>query len=66
MPPKEVTVAKLPPCDRHPDRRAKYDFATTIGPWMYGCEACFRELGRGLGTGLGQKLVVKESPSEAR
>lgn len=32
-----------------------YDFATVMGPWALGCEACFRKYGRGLGTGLGQK-----------
>jgi hypothetical protein len=60
----EVTVAKLPPCDIHiayrnrNDVEAKYDGKTTQGPWAYMCQACFDEHGVGLGTGLGQRLVV--------
>lgn len=70
-PGQEVAVAKLPPCDRHPDREAHYDFATILGPWMNGCDECFHDLsvgritGRRLGVGLGQRLVVRKSGDAA-
>lgn len=57
---KEVTVAKLPSCNIHEGRLAGYDFRTRQGMWMYGCEECYRAYGRGLGVGLGQRLVLKE------
>jgi len=53
-------VSKLPNCD-FCNNLAKYDGKTKIGPWAYMCERHFKEYGVGLGTGLGQKLVVKES-----
>jgi hypothetical protein len=54
----EVVVTRLPKCDIHPDRDARYDFASTMGQWMYGCETCYRTHGRGLGIGKGQRLVL--------
>ena len=59
MPGKQTLVPILPKCDFHPDRDAHYDFATRGGPWMNGCDACFITYGKGLGVGLGQRLVVK-------
>jgi hypothetical protein len=59
MPPKQTYVSELPACNAHPEREAHYDFATKMGPWMYGCDACFVTYGKGLGVGLGQRLVVK-------
>lgn len=67
----EAKVAKLPPCDVHiayknrRDVEAKYDGATTDGPWAYMCEDCFKWKGLGLGTGVGQRLVVEERPANA-
>lgn len=55
----EARVAKLPPCDIDPSHGpAGYDAKTTEGPWGYLCEPCFAVHGVGLGTGLGQRLVV--------
>jgi hypothetical protein len=64
-----ATVAKLPDCQvcSHPSRGAKrphkavYDAKSVQGPWAYMCEDAFREIGLGLGTGLGQRLVLIES-----
>src|SRR5215471_5085314 len=39
-----------------------YDAKTRMGPWANMCPACFRCLGIGLGTGLGQKYVLHGSP----
>jgi len=60
----QVNVKRLPMCDfpckgvnvAHP---AQYDGATMMGPWGYMCETAFRKYGLGLGTGRGQRLVVK-------
>lgn len=66
MPPKEVTVSKLPPCDLHPDRKAEYDFsAPGMGCWMYGCRQCFQVHGVGLGVGKGQRLGLR-APEEPK
>lgn len=66
MPGKQVYVIALPRCDQHPEREAHYDFATKIGPWMYGCDACFMAWGKGLGLGLGQRLVVRTERKDRR
>jgi hypothetical protein len=39
--------------------RAFYDGATREGPWAYMCGTHFAEHGVGLGTGRGQRLIVK-------
>lgn len=56
-----VEVATLPYCDFCPARGsstvALYDGKTVFGPWAHMCEACFRRVGVGLGTGVGQRLV---------
>ena len=63
MPAKQVLVDKLPKCSIHTDRDAHFDFASTMGPWMYGCELCFAKYGRGLGVGKGQQLVLRQPPT---
>jgi hypothetical protein len=58
--PRKVPTAKvgaLPPCDVC-GITARYDAKTTAGPWAYLCEPHFRQLGVGLGTGLGQRLTL--------
>ena len=61
----ETTVAQLPECDIHKHVKGKagvpaeYDGKTNHGPWANMCAECFRTHGVGLGTGLGQKLVVR-------
>ena len=35
---------------------ANYEGRTTMGPWAYMCESCFKKQGIGLGLGKGQKL----------
>lgn len=62
-----MVVAVLPPCDicRYVDRptnkieTAAYDGKTKDGPWANMCERHFKSFGIGLGTGLGQRLVVQ-------
>lgn len=49
-------VAVLPKCDFCANK-AGYDGATKMGPWAYMCETCFSIEGRGLGLGIGQRLV---------
>lgn len=55
---KQVTVAELPNCD-FCSNPAEYDGKTKLGPWAYMCGGHFKEHGIGLGTGVGQKLVVE-------
>jgi hypothetical protein len=61
----EVVVSVLPMCDIHqyvlqlPPVLAAYDGATTAGSWANMCEACFAQYGLGLGTGVGQKLILR-------
>jgi hypothetical protein len=58
----EVVVDALPPCDWDATHGpASYDFKSTSGPWGYGCDACFKERGMGLGLGIGQKLILRAS-----
>ena len=62
----EVEVEFLPPCDIHFHRRgetvdAQYDAKTSFGPWAYMCQECMDKFGPGrLGTGYGQKLVLRK------
>lgn len=61
----KVEVYSLPPCQLHSDGTlAEYDAKTIWGPWAYVCVRCFRKYTSGrLGTGLGQRLVLKpENP----
>lgn len=56
----EVKVAQIPNCDVCTTTTPAYADAKTIhGPWAYLCAKHFAELGVGLGTGLGQKLVLR-------
>lgn len=60
----EVQVAVIPLCDICKTNPAAYDGKTTIGhgPWAYMCEFCWTTVGVGqLGTGFGQRLVLRES-----
>ncbi len=64
---RSVEVAKLPRCDfcgDQPVRRlAKYDGRTLGGQWGYMCQEHFEDYGIGLGTGKGQRLILKEGES---
>ncbi len=66
----QVTVASLPACDfcnQSGDRGehlvgqvdATYDGKTVHGPWANMCQSHFDLYGVGLGTGKGQRLVVR-------
>jgi hypothetical protein len=62
----EVTVPELPPCDFcviDDDKitPAEYDGKTVTGPWAYMCGAHYSKYGMGLGTGVGQRLILKET-----
>ena len=54
-----VKVGHLPKCD-FCGKEAHYDGKTSVGQWAYMCEECFVKHGLGLGTGIGQKLVIKK------
>lgn len=55
-------VSKLPKCDfckkNGTEADAHYDGKTTLGPWAFMCTPHFSTYGTGLGTGVGQRLVV--------
>jgi hypothetical protein len=57
-------VNKFPQCDfcekEGIRQEAKYDGRTFLGPWGYMCERHFKRFGVGLGTGRGQKLIIKK------
>ena len=64
--PTDGTVARvdhLPDCDfckmqmDHPNA-AEYDGSTSSGQWAYMCEVHFQAHGKGLGLGVGQRLMV--------
>jgi hypothetical protein len=61
--PTEVTVDEFPVCSfihgTKESERALYDGKTIHGPWAYMCEEHFKMYGVGLGTGKGQRLVVR-------
>ncbi len=56
---KTVKVVNLPTCDICDQQKATYDGKTIHGPWAFMCEMCFALHGKGLGLGLGQKLVIE-------
>lgn len=60
----EVTVDKLPLCDfckdAGVDTDAAYDGRTNVGPWAWMCEMHYATYGVGLGTGSGQRLVLRK------
>lgn len=52
-------VHEIPPCDFCDDSvPAAYDARMKVGSWAYLCSDHFAEWGIGLGTGLGQRLVL--------
>lgn len=55
----EAKVAVLPKCS-FCGKTAQYDFKTQQGSWAYGCTADYQtyRLYQGLGTGMGQRLVL--------
>lgn len=64
----EAVVFRIPMCDIHKydlgvdDVPAVYDAKTRRGPWAYMCQGCFDAHSlRRLGTGYGQRLVLKET-----
>ncbi len=66
----QVEVTKLPMCDfcsqnnddhGTPVKEALYDGKTTMGPWADMCQHHFERFGVGLGTGVGQRLVVRDA-----
>ncbi len=64
---KEAYVSTRPDCDlckqQGSQRPAFYDGKTVYGPWAYMCEEHMEEVGNGLGTGRGQRLIVGEKPT---
>lgn len=58
-----VVVPELPKCDfcdaMGISKEARYDGATTQGPWAYMCNAHYSVYGMGLGTGVGQRLILE-------
>lgn len=54
-----VVVTRLPNCDVCRAKPAAYDAKTKSGPWGNLCEDCYKEHGIGLGTGLGQRLILQ-------
>lgn len=58
-------VMAYPTCDvckqNGVNTEARYDGKTVFGPWAYMCKAHFQQVGTGLGTGKGQKLVLAPS-----
>lgn len=68
-----VIVPALPVCDLciHIDGKtigaasvAEYDGKTVNGPWANMCTAHFTRYGLGLGTGRGQRLLLKGSSND--
>lgn len=55
----ETTVATLPHCDFCGGGEALYDGRTIHGRWAYMCERHFDSFGIGLGTGKGQRLLLR-------
>lgn len=59
-----VTVSELPLCDFCREQglkvEAHYDGKTTQGPWAYMCNGHFTVYGVGIGTGLAQRLILKD------
>lgn len=64
---KTAIVEELPECDickmegKSPPDTAEYDGATSFGRWGYMCEPHFQTHGKGLGHGIGQKLILRGS-----
>lgn len=54
-----VIVTSLPACNLCTAPVARYDGATKMGPWAYMCHTCHATYGLGLGTGVGQRLLLE-------
>jgi hypothetical protein len=54
----ETVVSERPPCDIC-GQEAQYDAKTVQGAWANLCQAHFDQMGIGLGTGKGQRLVTE-------
>lgn len=58
-------VSKFPDCDmcmaidKQTGIQAVYDGKTNLGPWANMCEKHYRTFGIGLGTGKGQKFILR-------
>lgn len=63
-----VEVVMIPDCDfcnlLGKGVKASVDGATKMGPWANMCPEHFRQYGVGLGTGLGQELVVRSQDND--
>lgn len=58
----ETVVDRLPDCDWPGCKlAAAYDAKTTAGPWAYVCDGHFASECYGLGLGLGQRLILRDS-----
>lgn len=62
----EVEVATIPNCDICRERSnkttpAEFDGKTIFGPWANMCRDDFMQYGVGLGTGRGQRLILRET-----
>lgn len=52
-------VESLPTCELCHKAEALFDGKTRIGPWAFMCLQCFGKFGIGLGTGKGQRMVLR-------
>ncbi len=61
----EKKVSSLPDCDFGCGGKAEYDFKTALGPWANGCTMHYTQnrAFTSLGTGRGQKLVLRQPPA---
>jgi len=59
----EINISEFPNCqvckENGINRKAKYDARSRHGWWAYMCESHYDQIGIGLGTGKGQKLILK-------
>lgn len=53
-------LTERPTCDLCGKRPAAVDGATRMGPWAYMCVPCHETYGRGLGLGVGQRLLIDD------
>ena len=62
-----TVVRVIPPCDFcNGSVLAVVDGKTRIGPWANMCQRHFDLVGVGLGTGKGQRFVLKEGASDGQ
>ena len=67
----QVKMIELPACDickaQGRKQTAEYDAKTASGPWAYMCQLCwsmFSAYPGKLGTGMGQRLVLRSAGGE--